>query len=87
MKTLTLFHVIKSQAPGLHETSRACPLAGATQAEGPVVAIGREHSTLGVVLAQANQTSWVKFFEAKHTRISSLFVGPLVFEDGRLPSS
>jgi hypothetical protein len=38
-------------------------------------------------LAPANQTTWVRFFGAKHTRISSLFVRPLVFENGRLPST
>jgi hypothetical protein len=47
----------------------AFPVEGATQVEGPVVALVWEHSTLAVELAQENQTTWVKFFEARHTRI------------------
>lgn len=31
-----------------------------------------------VELAQANQTAWVKYFEARHTRSPSLFVRPLL---------
>ena len=69
LKTLTLFHAAKSQAPVLRETSMAFPVEGATQVEGPVVALVWEHSTLAVELAQENQTTWVKFFEARHTRI------------------
>jgi len=34
-----------------------------------VVALVWEHSTLTVELAQENQTTWVRFFEARHTRI------------------
>lgn len=87
LKTLTLFQAVQSQIPVPRETFRVWSIEDATQVEGPVVALGREYSTLAVELAEANQTTGIRFCEAGHTRNSSLFVRPRVFENGRLPST